>query len=405
MNPNSTDILDALGYAYFEVDLKGHITHANQPFLEKCEGTLEEIRGRHYRHLVMPSQVSELFRTFSNIYETRQAERILFTFLRKRSGGYRVAEGMIGPIVSDEQVSGFRGILFDVTEHIEDKIRLESEKQSASNELAIGRRIQNSFLPSNLPSVEGWQVDARFQSAREVAGDFYDIFPISNGKRIGFVIADVCDKGVGAAMFMAIFRTLLRAFASQNFSTNLTDAISTLGTNPSSEESFLRRRTSLSTGALPLQNAIFLTNQYIARTHGDSNMFATVFFGALNPLDGNLLYINAGHEPPMILTKDGVVNRLQPTGPAVGMLENLSFDMKEIVLQPGQLFFAYTDGVVDARDNDGKSFGEERLIKEITRAAGTPESPLTTIMTALTDHMQEHDQFDDLTLLSIHRSS
>lgn len=403
MNSISIEILDALGYAYFEVDLTGKITTANNSFLEKSEITLAELTGRHYRRIISHAQVADLFRTFNRIYETGKPERVLVNFVRHQSGGFRVAEGMMGAVIIDGAIIGFRGILFDVTEHIEENIRLASEKQAAANELAIGKRIQSSFLPLNLLKADGWSIDVRFQSAREVAGDFYDIFPISNGKRIGFLVADVCDKGVGAAMYMAIFRTLLRAFASQNFSTNLTDAISTLGTTPSSEESFLRKRTSLSTGALPLQNAVYLTNQYIARTHGDSNMFATVFFGALNPLDGSLLYINAGHEPPVVLSQGTVINRLEPTGPAVGLLDTLSFEMKEITLQPGQLLFVYTDGVVDARNSSNQPFGEEHLLEVVSRESKNPGAALEQLMASLAAHIMDEDQFDDLTLLSLYR--
>lgn len=404
MNPTSIDILDSLNYSYFEVDLKGMMVHVNPSFLERSETSLEQVVGRHYRRFVHPAQVGDLFRTFHRIYETREPERVLFTFVQHQSGGYRVAEGMIGPIMKGEDIIGFQGALIDVTEQAQEKIRLESEKQAAANELAIGKRIQSSFLPAHLPQTEGWKIDVRFQSAREVAGDFYDIFPISNGKRVGFVIADVCDKGVGAAMYMATFRTLLRAFASQNFSTNLTDAISTLGTQPSNDDSsFLRKRTSLSTGALPLQNAVYLTNQYIVRTHGDSNMFATVFFGALNPLDGNLLYINAGHEPPMILSQGKVVNRLEPTGPAVGLLDTLSFEMKEINLEPGQSLFVYTDGIVDARDVNNQPFGEARLIEEIGYFSKSMAAAMEQVMQAVSGHILDQEQFDDLTLLSIYR--
>lgn len=403
MNSISIEILDALDYAYFEVDLTGKITTANSSFLGKSEITLAELTGRHYRRIISHAQVADLFRTFNRIYETGKPERVLVNFVRHQSGGYRVAEGMMGPVIVEGAIVGFRGILFDVTEHIEENIRLASEKQAAANELAIGKRIQSSFLPSNLLKVDGWSIDVRFQSAREVAGDFYDVFPISNGKRIGFIVADVCDKGVGAAMYMAIFRTLLRAFASQNFSTNLTDAISALGTQPSSEESFLRKRTSLSTGALPLQNAIYLTNQYIARTHGDSNMFATVFFGALNPLDGNLLYINAGHEPPMVLSQGKVINRLEPTGPAVGLLDTLSFEMKEVNLEPGQSLLVYTDGIVDARDASNRPFGEDRLIEEIGHFTKSTAAVMEQVMQAVSVHILDQDQFDDLTLLSLRR--
>ncbi len=144
------------------------------------------------------------------------------------------------------------------------------DNERALHELEIGRRIQTSFLPSTLPQPAGWQIAGALEPAREVSGDFYDAFALSQGKRMGLVVADVCDKGVGAALFMALFRSLLRAFADQHYSLGWMDI---LGEERSSVG---RRRTMLSTGTAALKNAIDLTNRYIARNHGDTSMFATV---------------------------------------------------------------------------------------------------------------------------------
>ncbi|HEV8610636.1 MAG TPA: response regulator, partial [Thermoanaerobaculia bacterium] len=140
---------------------------------------------------------------------------------------------------------------------LRDKERLWAK--SMERELDIGREIQASFLPDELPRVAGWEIAARFSPARQVAGDFYDAFPLGSGVQIGIVVADVCDKGVGAALFMALFRSLIRAFAERAFAD------------------------SSSSDPARIQSTIVSTNDYIARTHGSANMFATLFFGVLDP--------------------------------------------------------------------------------------------------------------------------
>ena len=156
--------------------------------------------------------------------------------------------------------------------------RLESE-------LEIARRIQTSFLPAEIPQLPGWEIAARFQPAREVAGDFYDLFPLVQNRRLGLVIGDVCDKGVGAALFMALFRTLIRAFAQQHYTLRWMDA---LGEDSPVRRTSTGRPVLPSTGTSALKNAIELTNNYIANTHSSAHMFATVFVGVLDPSSGLL---------------------------------------------------------------------------------------------------------------------
>ena len=163
---------------------------------------------------------------------------------------------------------------------------------SLQRELDIGRRIQSGFLPESIPQPAGWQIAAAFEPARQVAGDFYDVFPLPGGC-IAVVVADVCDKGVGAALYMALFRSLLRSSALAS---------------PPGEES-----------AATLLRSLNLTNDYIAETHGSANMFATIFAAAIDPASGAMAYINAGHEPPMLIA-EGTIERLRPTGPAAGMI-------------------------------------------------------------------------------------
>lgn len=401
---SSFGIMNALDCGYLEVDLKGIVTNANQSFLTKVQLTLAGAIGKHYRHLVDPRQTIDIYKGFNKVFHNKGVERIRFNYVRHKSGGIRTAEGVIGAI-EDRQgnVVGFRGILFDVTEQVKKEADILAAKQAAENELAIGRNIQYSFLPTNFTQVDGWNLDVRFHSAREVAGDFYDVFPMSNGARLGFVVADVCDKGVGAAMYMAIFRTLIRAFANVNVATNLTRAFETAKEPGVTESVFIRRQTTLAVGAQPLMNAIQMTNNYIAQIHGASNMFATIFMGVLNPQDGKLLYINAGHEPPLIVSNGEIATRLEPTGPAVGLMADLPFSLGEYELKPNDLLFAYTDGVVDARDAKGHPYTEERMLATISQQSDKPDMIVHQIMQSMHTHIGDQDQFDDITLLGLYR--
>ena len=220
-----------------------------------------------------------------------------------------------------------------------EKKRLRDQEQkllhALERELEIGREIQASFLPDQLPQPSGWEIAARFQPARLVAGDFYDAFPLRNGTRVGLVIADVCDKGVGAALFMALFRTLVRAIAQENF------AQEAKGRN--------------------LWETIGAVNDYIGHTHAATNMYATLFFAVLDPATGALAYLNAGHNPPAVIANGKIKERLGRTGPAVGVIPKVRFDFLETRLERGETLLAFTDGVGDAQNPSGAEFSEARL--------------------------------------------
>ena len=275
-------------------------------------------------------------------------------------------------------------------------------------ELEIARRIQASFLPDNLPQPEGWELASRFEAAREVAGDFYDAFSLAGGKRIGLVVGDVCDKGVGAALFMSLFRSLIRAFADQHYSLGWMDLLASdaPGSNmaePLRSSSVSRRRELLTPGTTALKKAVVLTNDYIANNHGQTSMFATLFFGVLDPTTGTLTYINGGHEPPMLIGPTGIKARLAPTGPAVGIFAGMEFGIEQVNLEYGDTLLAFTDGVLDASNNANQFFGELKLERLVQPPVVSAESILETILVALHDHMTGVEQFDDITLLALRR--
>jgi sigma-B regulation protein RsbU (phosphoserine phosphatase) len=243
-------------------------------------------------------------------------------------------------------------------------------------ELEIGRQIQASFLPEKLPQVAGWEIAARFHPAREVAGDFYDAFYLENSEKVGVVIADVTDKGVGAALFMALFRTLIRAFG--KYSTD---------------------------GRAVGKSAFERTNDYVLQNHLQANMFATIFFGVLDPATGVMAYVNGGHNPPGIIGSRGVKGFLKPTGPAVGMLSHVKFEVEEVSLEPGDILLAFTDGVTEARDPSGRFFGEKRLRQLLEQPASSAAALLDRIEEGVHAHAATASQSDDVTMIAVRRVS
>lgn len=250
-------------------------------------------------------------------------------------------------------------------------------------ELDIAREIQMGFLPSELPKVDGWEIAAYFKAAKEVAGDFYDAFILPDGN-LAVVIADVCGKGVGAALFMTLFRSLIRASSTSDHFTG------------EKEKTTLR-------AAERLLRSITLTNNYIEETHGDTNMFATVFFGILDPTDGKLTYINAGNEPPLIVSKNGTLTALGPSGPVVGAIPKANFSVKEITLQNDDMFVAFTDGIPDSKNGDDQFFGKERLLALLRVSDISATDLLNKIGAQLNEFSGASEQFDDITLMAVKR--
>ena len=259
---------------------------------------------------------------------------------------------------------------------LNNQILLERQKNLLryEHELHIGRQLQASFLPSELPQPSGWEIAADFRPAYEVAGDFYDAFYLEEGSKVGFVIADVCDKGVGAALFMALTRSLIRAFAELNTS-----------------------------HVTCLKNPVELTNNYLLCNHAQSNMFVTLFYAVLDPASGQLAYVNCGHNPPVIINATGVKVYLRPTCPAIGILPNIELRVQQASLEPGDVLFAFTDGVTEARNANGGFFTERRLLQLLEQPAPSAMALLYRVVESVNAHVGTATRFDDVTMLAARR--
>ncbi len=272
------------------------------------------------------------------------------------------------------------------------------------HDVEVARNIQASFLVKDLPQPAGWDMVAHCLPARDVAGDFYDGFNILHGRRVALVIGDVVDKGIPAALFMALCRSLTRAFAQQNYSLSWADVLQDAPAGGRRRSSDLRGAAAPTTGITALKNAITLTNNYINDNHMELNYFATMFMCILDPGSGQMAYINAGHTPCFIIGSDGALKgRLKSTGPAVGMLPGVEFKIAQAVIEPGDTLFTYTDGVPEARNPAREFFTEKRVLELLADPAPSARSLLERIEATLINFIDTADQFDDITMLIARR--
>ncbi len=246
---------------------------------------------------------------------------------------------------------------------------LEQERLHRSIELA--REIQESFLPECCPEPEGWDLAAEWRAARGVGGDFYDFIPLPDD-RLGLVIADVSDKGVGAALYMALSRAVLRAAA-----LTTTDPAETL------------RRA----------NRVLMDN---AR----SGMFVTVFYAVVSLATGEITFARAGHNPGLLLRarSDEVID-LRPAGVVLGILDDPQLEEATETMEPGDVLLLYTDGVIEAVNEQQQEYGRERLVQALKGCGSAPaERVLERIEASLRAFVDEQPQADDITLIVMRRS-
>ncbi|MDX1688912.1 MAG: SpoIIE family protein phosphatase [Candidatus Promineifilaceae bacterium] len=264
---------------------------------------------------------------------------------------------------------------------LERTARLTAANRRLEQELAFAGRIQASFMASELPELPLWQFAAALVPARETSGDFFDVFPLpesggngagrdvnGHGGRYGILIADVVDKGVGAALFMALCWALVHTYA---------------------------RRHPDEPG-----RALAATNRRILRdTH--AGQFVTVFYGVLETATGTLRYANAGHPPPYLL-RDGRLSALARTGVPLGILEGEQWTERTLRFRPGDLCLFYTDGVTEAQNGRGDFFEAQRLTDVLRNSAGgSAQDVKEAVLDAVKGFAGDVAQADDITLLAL----
>jgi phosphoserine phosphatase RsbU/P len=248
----------------------------------------------------------------------------------------------------------------------------------------VARRIQSFFLPRTLPQPAGWQLAAFNRGAEEVGGDFYDCITLPGGL-LAIVMADVAGKGVPAALFVALCRSLVRA-------ATLSPWAFQAGVGLDAED--------------VLRGAIWLTNDYITREHGETAMFITLFYALLNPADGTLMYVNAGHNPPVRLRTDGSTEELfERTHLPLGVLDDEVYQPTVTTIAPGETLFLFTDGITEAMDAANQFYGDERLTATlVANRALAPSDLVRAVLDDVLAHTAGAPQSDDQTMLVVRRS-
>jgi sigma-B regulation protein RsbU (phosphoserine phosphatase) len=243
-------------------------------------------------------------------------------------------------------------------------------RERLEHEMQLARQIQQTFIPEHLPEHPGWELAARWRTALQVGGDFYDVIDLP-GQRLGLFIADVADKGIPAALFMALTRTLVRAAVVQ---------------------------TESPAEALQRVNDLLLPDT-------KQGMFVTAAYAVLHLDTGEMTYANAGHNPPLLLKNSvGKVKRLTRTGMALGVAEGIRIDQRTIHLAPGEIVLFYTDGLTEAFSPNGDMFGEKRLLKYLAALkVESVEQILEAVDGQLSAFMGNLPLADDLTMLVARR--
>lgn len=246
----------------------------------------------------------------------------------------------------------------------------DAQNPRLAQELEAAGKIQADLLPAAPPNIRGWDLAAHLSPARETSGDFFDFIPLANNNW-GIVIADVTDKGMGAALFMALCSTLIRTYATQYTS-------------------------------LPALAISTVNDRILSDSRGD--MFVTAFFGVLEPDTGRLRYVNAGHNPPMMFSykKSKPVESLEPTGMALGVMDNMRWEQKIVKFAPGDMLLLYTDGITEAQDQQGRFFGSSRLLQMARALHGrSAKAILDSLMTEIQRFVGDSPPQDDIAIMVV----
>jgi serine phosphatase RsbU (regulator of sigma subunit) len=247
------------------------------------------------------------------------------------------------------------------------------EHMRTEEELAVAADMQASLMPTRAPDIPGWEFKALIDSAREASGDFVDLIPLSGGKW-GILVADVSGKGVAAALYMAVVRTLVRTYAVDHED------------DPAFVMSAVNRR--------------------ILSDTTEAESFVTMFYAVLEPTTGRLVYSNAGHNAPFLIRAggDGGADELRATGIPLGMLRDAAWESAEASVEAGDRLLAYTDGVTEAQNASDEMFGESRLLEVAkSHASETPIEMRTAVFDEVREFVGDAPQNDDITLMVVAR--
>ncbi len=254
---------------------------------------------------------------------------------------------------------------------------ISRNEEMMAREMVMAGKIQADILPEEAPVLRGWDIAARLLPARDTSGDFYDFIPLGD-RKLGMVMADVTDKGMGAALFMALSSSLIRTYA---------------GRYPT----------------LPAIALAAVSERILSDTRG--SMFVTTFYGVLEPHTGRLVFANAGHPPGCLISlRRGrqSIDYLRPTGMALGVSEEARWKQKEVRMGPGDVLVLYTDGITEACNPNEVFYEEERLVESVLRRM-TGNAPAREILDGLLADVHQfvgpNPPQDDIALIVVRREA
>ncbi len=305
---------------------------------------------------------------------TRPLKRLVFSVKELGQGKLDTVLEVRGSDEIAQLSSTFNGMTANLKNHIENLKKITADKEKIESELKVAQEIQNGILPKILPpfpKCDYFELDALLYPAREVGGDLYDFFLISPTK-LCLVIGDVSGKGVPASLFMAVTQTLHRGLAHEN--------------NPDP------------------QSLVVKMNQALCNNNG-AELFVTYFFAVLDLQSGLMTYCNAGHNSFYVLKKNGeIIKPAKRHGVPLGMYDDQNYGKSDLQLKKDDLLFFYTDGITEAKNKDGKFFGDaalEKTLKECAEKGLVPKETDQYVLDAVSRFVNGAEQFDDITVLAL----
>lgn len=356
---NGLDLQFCRGFRFSEDDLQKITTKSlNKTVQDKTPQTISDLPSGAMHEFLFTHKVHLIFPMIMN----DEVRGWIFLGDRKTRKGYMqedydfIATLSSLALVSDENARMQQQMI---------------EKQRMDKELSIAREIQFSLLPQSIPNIPTYGIATAFQPAYQVGGDYFDFIPVSDSE-LALAIGDVSGKSTPAAMIMASLQASLRALASMQ----------------------------ISDPVLTIQRI----NKLLVRSHGKSNKYVTFFYGILNHQTHELVYVNAGHCYPLILKKNGKVDRLETGGMVMGFFDDVPYKLGRYSLEPDDLMILYTDGVSELVDSDGEEYGTDRIIQVLKENHDESVSQIRDVLVEnLTLHRGDENQFDDLTLILLKR--
>jgi sigma-B regulation protein RsbU (phosphoserine phosphatase) len=296
------------------------------------------------------------------------------------------------PVRSRDQLAELALSFNSMTESIEKLILEQKEKQRLENELAIAQEVQEQLYPRQITQLESLEVHGFCRPARTVSGDYYDFLTASSHKLI-LAVGDISGKGISAALLMATIHSAVRAYSVESLPQMR--EVAAVGSLAGSGLAMAARSEGIeiSPGAL----LSLLNHQLYESTPPEK--YATLFLAIYDGISRRLNYSNGGHLPPLLISEDGMLRRLEEGGTVVGLFDDMSYAEGSVQLRPGEIFVAYSDGVTEP-ENDFGEFGEERLIELVRENRHLPLAQISQIVTAAVDTwIGDQEQPDDVTIV------